>query len=87
MLADVELFMVYCVVILNVFCFCFLIGWIQEFKEYQNFDECLAYIEECMIKLGPFDGLLGFSQVCVCISLIILRFWIFVSSSCSVLMF
>ncbi|XP_073035695.1 uncharacterized protein [Primulina eburnea] len=39
--------------------------WFQfnkEFLEYQNFDECLAYIEECMIKHGPFDGLLGFSQ-------------------------
>ncbi|KAI3464316.1 hypothetical protein Pfo_020979 [Paulownia fortunei] len=39
--------------------------WFQfnkEFTEYQNFDECLAYIEDCMIKNGPFDGLLGFSQ-------------------------
>ncbi|GFQ00577.1 upf0483 protein agap003155 [Phtheirospermum japonicum] len=39
--------------------------WFQfnkEFTEYQNFDECLAYIENCMIKNGPFDGLLGFSQ-------------------------
>lgn len=39
--------------------------WFQfnkEFTEYQNFDKCLAYIEECMIKHGPFDGLLGFSQ-------------------------
>lgn len=39
--------------------------WFQfnkDFTEYQNFDECLEYIEECMIKLGPFDGLLGFSQ-------------------------
>ncbi|CAN4092382.1 unnamed protein product [Withania somnifera] len=33
-----------------------------EFTEYQNFDKCLAYIEECMIKHGPFSGLLGFSQ-------------------------
>ncbi|XP_077224684.1 dihydrofolate reductase-like [Tasmannia lanceolata] len=32
------------------------------FTEYRNFEECLAYIEECMIKHGPFDGLLGFSQ-------------------------
>jgi hypothetical protein len=30
--------------------------------EYRNFDECLAYIEELMIKDGPFDGLMGFSQ-------------------------
>ncbi|CAA2991249.1 rhodanese-like domain-containing 6 [Olea europaea subsp. europaea] len=39
--------------------------WFQfnkEFTEYENFDECLAYIEECMLKHGPFDGLLGFSQ-------------------------
>ncbi|KAL2317658.1 hypothetical protein Fmac_031534 [Flemingia macrophylla] len=39
--------------------------WFQfnkEFNEYTNFDECLKYIEECMIKHGPFDGLLGFSQ-------------------------
>ena len=37
----------------------------QEFTEYTNFDECLQYIEDCMIKYGPFDGLLGFSQVTV----------------------
>uniref|UniRef100_A0A5B7BGR3 Serine hydrolase domain-containing protein n=1 Tax=Davidia involucrata TaxID=16924 RepID=A0A5B7BGR3_DAVIN len=39
--------------------------WFQfnkEFTEYTNFDECLAYIENCMIKYGPLDGLLGFSQ-------------------------
>ncbi|KAA8528333.1 hypothetical protein F0562_035688 [Nyssa sinensis] len=39
--------------------------WFQfnkEFTEYTNFDECLAYIEDCMIRYGPFDGLLGFSQ-------------------------
>ncbi|KAF1871413.1 hypothetical protein Lal_00020206 [Lupinus albus] len=39
--------------------------WFQynnEFTEYKNLDECLEYIEECMIKYGPFDGLLGFSQ-------------------------
>lgn len=39
--------------------------WFQfnkEFSEYTNFDECLAYIEDFMIKNGPFDGLLGFSQ-------------------------
>ncbi|XP_047937921.1 esterase AGAP003155-like [Salvia hispanica] len=34
----------------------------EEFSEYVNFDECLAYIEDFMIKHGPFDGLLGFSQ-------------------------
>ncbi|XP_057724380.1 uncharacterized protein LOC130940291 isoform X2 [Arachis stenosperma] len=39
--------------------------WFQfnkEFTEYTNFDECLQYIEDYMIKQGPFDGLLGFSQ-------------------------
>ncbi|KAE8056983.1 hypothetical protein FH972_013709 [Carpinus fangiana] len=39
--------------------------WFQfnkEFTEYTNFDECLAFIEDFMIKHGPFDGLLGFSQ-------------------------
>ncbi|CAL0315551.1 unnamed protein product [Lupinus luteus] len=39
--------------------------WFQfnkEFTEYTNFDECLQYIEDCMIQHGPFDGLLGFSQ-------------------------
>ncbi|XP_038716311.1 dihydrofolate reductase-like isoform X2 [Tripterygium wilfordii] len=39
--------------------------WFQfnkEFTEYINFDECLAYIEDYMIKHGQFDGLLGFSQ-------------------------
>jgi hypothetical protein len=39
--------------------------WFQfnkEFTEYTNFGECLAYIEDFMIKHGPFDGLLGFSQ-------------------------
>lgn len=35
----------------------------QDFMEYRNFDKCLAYIEELMIKDGPFDGLMGFSQV------------------------
>lgn len=35
---------------------------LQEFTEYTNFDECLEYIQECMIKHGPIDGLLGFSQ-------------------------
>ncbi|KAJ4952321.1 hypothetical protein NE237_029153 [Protea cynaroides] len=39
--------------------------WFQfnkEFSEYRNFDECLAYIEDCMIKHGPIDGFVGFSQ-------------------------
>lgn len=34
----------------------------EGFTEFRNFDECLAYIEELMIKHGPFDGLMGFSQ-------------------------
>ncbi|KAJ0940069.1 putative dihydrofolate reductase [Helianthus annuus] len=35
---------------------------VSEFTDYENFDECLEYIEECMIKHAPIDGLLGFSQ-------------------------
>ncbi|KAK9284533.1 hypothetical protein L1049_023708 [Liquidambar formosana] len=34
----------------------------QDFSEYRNFEECLAYLEDFMIKHGPFDGLLSFSQ-------------------------
>ncbi|KAG9160064.1 hypothetical protein Leryth_005794 [Lithospermum erythrorhizon] len=34
----------------------------KDFTEYINFEECLAYIEDCMVKYGPFDGFLGFSQ-------------------------
>ncbi|KAK9743416.1 hypothetical protein RND81_03G237500 [Saponaria officinalis] len=29
---------------------------------YKNFEKCLDYVEDYMIKHGPFDGLLGFSQ-------------------------
>lgn len=39
--------------------------WFQfnkEFTEYVNFNECLEYIEKCMIEYAPIDGLLGFSQ-------------------------
>ncbi|XP_057448542.1 uncharacterized protein LOC130740064 [Lotus japonicus] len=39
--------------------------WFQahkDFSEYSNFEECLAYIEDYMVKNGPFDGFLGFSQ-------------------------
>jgi len=39
--------------------------WFQfdkDFVTYRNFDECLEFIEELMIKQGPFDGLMGFSQ-------------------------
>lgn len=38
---------------------------IQEFTEYTNFENCLEYLEDRMIKLGPFDGLIGFSQVII----------------------
>ncbi|XP_058184897.1 uncharacterized protein LOC131302341 [Rhododendron vialii] len=34
----------------------------QDYQEVSNFDNCLAYIEDYMIKHGPFDGLMGFSQ-------------------------
>ncbi|XP_061351329.1 uncharacterized protein LOC133296369 isoform X2 [Gastrolobium bilobum] len=34
----------------------------EDFTEYTNFEECVAYIEDYMVKNGPFDGLLGFSQ-------------------------
>ncbi|KAL6959472.1 hypothetical protein U1Q18_039622 [Sarracenia purpurea var. burkii] len=38
-------------------------GWVAaDFQELYNFEECLAFIEDYMIKHGPFDGLLGFSQ-------------------------
>lgn len=40
-----------------------LVCLFQTFDEYENFEECLAFIEDYMIKHGPFDGLLGFSQV------------------------
>ncbi|XP_054824148.1 uncharacterized protein LOC129322110 isoform X1 [Prosopis cineraria] len=39
--------------------------WFQsngDFTDFMNFEECLAYIEDYMVKNGPFDGLLGFSQ-------------------------
>ncbi|XP_021743625.1 dihydrofolate reductase-like [Chenopodium quinoa] len=39
--------------------------WFQfnkEFTTYNNFEECLEYIEELIIKHGPIDGLMGFSQ-------------------------
>lgn len=39
--------------------------WFQaskDLKEYYNFEECLEYLEDYMVKHGPFDGLLGFSQ-------------------------
>jgi hypothetical protein len=40
--------------------------WFQfnkDFTEYTNLDECISYLCDYMVKNGPFDGLLGFSQV------------------------
>ncbi|XP_037477988.1 esterase C25G4.2-like isoform X1 [Triticum dicoccoides] len=34
----------------------------EDFLKYKNFGECLAGIEELMVRQGPFDGLFGFSQ-------------------------
>ncbi|KAH9626485.1 hypothetical protein KSS87_020187 [Heliosperma pusillum] len=34
----------------------------QDQTVYYNFEKCLDYIEDFMVKNGPFDGLLGFSQ-------------------------
>ncbi|CAH9105107.1 unnamed protein product [Cuscuta epithymum] len=31
-------------------------------EPHEKVNECITYIEDCMIKYGPFDGLLGFSQ-------------------------
>ncbi|KAF7130020.1 hypothetical protein RHSIM_Rhsim10G0171200 [Rhododendron simsii] len=42
-----------------------LYEWFQankDFSEYRNFDECIAFVEDCMTRIGPFDGLMGFSQ-------------------------
>ncbi|CAK9313034.1 unnamed protein product [Citrullus colocynthis] len=39
--------------------------WFQHNKDmtgYENFESCLEFIENYMVKHGPFDGLLGFSQ-------------------------
>ncbi|KAI6692140.1 hypothetical protein NL676_019850 [Syzygium grande] len=34
----------------------------QDFTEYEHFEECISFIEDFMVKNGPFDGFLGFSQ-------------------------
>ncbi|XP_074369166.1 rhodanese-like domain-containing protein 6 isoform X2 [Apium graveolens] len=34
----------------------------KEFTEYVDFDKPVEYIQECITKHGPIDGLLGFSQ-------------------------
>ncbi|RCV14598.1 hypothetical protein SETIT_2G439000v2 [Setaria italica] len=39
--------------------------WFQfnkEFTEYTNLDECISYLCDYMVRNGPFEGLLGFSQ-------------------------
>ncbi|CAH9078390.1 unnamed protein product [Cuscuta europaea] len=40
--------------------------WYHTNKEmtqaHEKVNECITYIEDCMIRYGPFDGLLGFSQ-------------------------
>ncbi|KAM3360541.1 esterase isoform X3 [Capsicum galapagoense] len=39
--------------------------WFQsnkDFTEFYKLEECLEYIEDFMLKHGPFDGVLGFSQ-------------------------
>ena len=35
----------------------------QEFTESTNLDECISYLCDYMVENGPFEGLLGFSQV------------------------
>ncbi|KAM0873390.1 hypothetical protein ACQ4PT_038100 [Festuca glaucescens] len=32
------------------------------YTEYRNLDKCFDYVEELMIREGPFDGLMGFSR-------------------------
>lgn len=44
-------------------CFTLYRFFFQDFTEYVNFEECLKFIEDLMIQHGPFDGLMGFSQV------------------------
>ncbi|KAF8018510.1 hypothetical protein BT93_H3403 [Corymbia citriodora subsp. variegata] len=39
-----------------------LLRMVPSQSEYENFEECIAFIEDFMVKNGPFDGLLGFSQ-------------------------
>ncbi|XP_052195571.1 uncharacterized protein LOC127803411 [Diospyros lotus] len=34
----------------------------QGYTAYYHFEECVAYLEDYMMKNGPFDGMLGFSQ-------------------------
>lgn len=36
---------------------------LQEFTEYKNLEECINYLCDYITNKGPYDGLLGFSQV------------------------
>lgn len=49
----------------------------QEFTDYTNLDECISYLCDYMVKNGPFDGLLGFSQVKM--EIISYFYWVHVS--------
>lgn len=40
----------------------------QDFTEYTNLEECITYLCDYITSKGPFDGLLGFSQVCLHVS-------------------
>ncbi|BFG35238.1 hypothetical protein CerSpe_215120 [Prunus speciosa] len=35
----------------------------QDFTEYTNLEECITYLCDYITSKGPFDGLLGFSQI------------------------
>uniref|UniRef100_A0A804MU80 Serine hydrolase domain-containing protein n=1 Tax=Zea mays TaxID=4577 RepID=A0A804MU80_MAIZE len=48
--------------------------WYQfnmEFTDYTNLDECISYLCDYMVKNGPFDGLLGFSQGATLLALLV----------------
>lgn len=49
-----------------------LFTWYYSLSDHRDtsFEHCIAYIEDCMVKLGPFDGVLGFSQVYICIQIV-----------------
>ncbi|KAH7859603.1 hypothetical protein Vadar_003122 [Vaccinium darrowii] len=51
----------------------------QDFSEHKNFDECIAFIEDCMTRMGPFDGLMGFSQGVALTSVPKIKFVILIS--------
>jgi len=46
---------------------------VQDFTEYTNFEEGLAYIEDYMVNNGPFQGIMGFSQVKRCYIVFIIQ--------------